>query len=310
MYNRNRRLPAVAVAVLLVVAIAGYVVGHGHSAAASGEDAHTILAAGVQLNYPTGWEQIQAAPTIPDLPLSKAVALAPAGAAAEAGLIIGQLPSGEPGLLPGKFVSRLKYFPHTQEVDLLNTQAYMYVQLVVPGFNQTLTLFVIPDPGGSPTVLACHAPATLSAYMRTCQQIAATLTLVGQSQSYELAPEPAYATKVSAAVDALESERTALRQALSVRVPASTIGTLATHLANGFATAAASLSAVEPSLVAGPAQAALANALGQARTAYMALAAAASAESSSGTASAVKQVDEAEGSVNMALEDFAFLGYE
>jgi hypothetical protein len=309
MYNRNRRLPAVAVAVLLVVAIAGYVVGHGHSAAASGEDAHTIFAAGVQLNYPTGWDQVQTAPTIPDLPLTKPVALAPA-AAAEAGLVIGQLPSGEPGLLPSKFVSRLKYFPHTQEVDLLNTQAYMYMQLVVPGFGQALTLFVIPDPGGSPTVLACHAPATLSAYMRTCQQIAATLTLVGQSQSYELAPEPAYATKVSAAIDALESERTALRQALAVRVPASTIGTLATHLSNGFASAAASLSAVEPSLVAGPAQAALSNALGQARTAYMALTAAANAESSFQTASAVKQVDEAEASVNTALEDFAFLGYE
>ena len=309
MYNSNRRLPILAVLVLLVVAIVGYVTGHGRSAAASGETIRTAFASSVQLDYPSGWRQAASAPVIPGLSIAHPFVLAPDGDAAHAGLVTGALPSGEPSPLPRSFVVRMRYFPHTTEVGLLNTQAYRYSQLSLPGLNRTLTVYVIPNPGGNPTALACYAFAGFSADMGTCEQMAATLTLVGQSQSYGVIPEPGYAEKVKAAIAKLDSERLSLRGELGKRVTPPTVQRLATRLANGFANAAASLSGLEPSFVAGPAQAALSGALGQAHDAYAALAAAANAGSSSRYAAALTQVYEGEASVTVSLESFALLGY-
>jgi hypothetical protein len=140
--------------------------------------------------------------------------------------------------------------------------------------------------------------------MRTCEQIAATLTLVGQSQSYAVVPEPGYASKVSAAIATLDSERVGLRREMGRGAAPGTMRRLAQRLANGFANAAASISVLEPSIVAGPAQAALSAALGQAREAYTALA------SNATSAAALTRVSEGEASVTAALESFALLGYE
>jgi hypothetical protein len=310
MHNSNRKFVALAALVVIAAAILGYLAGHGRPAAASGEYMRTAFAASVQLSYPAGWQRVAAAPEIPGLSFANPVVLAPDGDGANAGLVTGQLPSGEPSPLPRSFVARMRWFPNTQEVDLLNTQAYMYSSLRVPDFDRMLTLYVVPNPGGNPTALACYASTGFSADMRTCGQIAATLTVLGQSQNYSLTPEPGYARKVSASIAALDGERVSLRRAMAQRVvPAAEQG-LATRLAEGFANAAASLSALEPSYVAGQAQATLSGALGQARNAYTGLAAALSAESSSRYAAAITQVNEAEASVNTALESFALLGYE
>jgi hypothetical protein len=204
----------------------------------------------------------------------------------------------------------MRFFPRTVEVGLLNAEAYRYSQLIVPGLERMLTLYVIPNPGGNPTALACYASGGFSADMRTCEQIAATLTLVGQSQSYAVIPEPGYARKVTAAIAKLDVERVALRREMGKRVAPATVQRLATRLANGFANAAGSISLLEPSFVADPAQAALSGALGQARDAYTALAAAANAGSPSRYAAALTQVSEGEASVTVALESFALLGYQ
>jgi hypothetical protein len=304
MYNSNRRLPTLAALVLVAVAILGYLAGHGRSAAASSETIRTAFASSVQFDYPSGWRRVAAAPEIPGLSIAHPFVLAPGGDAAHAGLVTGQLPSGEPSPLPRSFVSRMRLFPHIVEVGLLNAQAYRYSQLSLPGLDRMLTLYVIPNAGGNPTTLACYASAGFSADMRTCEQIAATLTLVGQSQSYTVVPEPGYASKVSAAIAKLDSERVGLRREMGNGVASATVQKLATRLANGFANAAASISVLEPSILAGPAQAALSAALGQAREAYTALAANAT------RAAALTQVSEGEASVTAALESFALLGYQ
>jgi hypothetical protein len=309
MYQSKRKLSILAVAAVVVVATAGYLAGHGRSAAAPVEQVRSASAANVQLDYPVSWQQTASAPEIPHLSITHPVVFAPHGVAANAGLVIGQLPGGEPSPLPRSFVSSLHWFPDTEEVDLLNTQAYMYSRVIVPGFNRTLTLYVVPDPGGYPTVLACYASAAFAAELRTCGQIASTLTLVGQSQSYSLTPEPAYAREVSSSIQALNAERVGVRREMSQQVAPSTVQRLATRLADGYAKAVASLSALEPSFVVGQAQTTLTGALGQARAAYTGLAVAAGAESSSGYASALTQVSGAEANVNAALEDFALLGY-
>ena len=58
---------------------------------------------------------------------------------------------------------------------------------------------MIPNPGGDPTALACYAPSPTSPYMRACEGIVSGVTVVGQSQNFQLTPEAGYAAKIGAA---------------------------------------------------------------------------------------------------------------
>ena len=266
-------------------------------------------AASVLLEYPADWRPAAAAPEIPGLSITHPVALAPNGDVAHAGLVAGQLGGGEASPLPAQFVARLRALPATEVVNLVATQAYRYSQLSVPGFDRMLTLYVIPNPGGNPRVLACYASAGFAAYMRTCEQIVATLRLEGQPPSYGLAPDPGYARHVGALIEVLNGERVTLREGMRRKVTLATVQSLATRLAHGFASAAASLSSLEPTLAVAQARAMLYGSILRARDAYAALAAAAGAGSQSRYSAARAQVYEAEANINTALESFALLGY-
>jgi hypothetical protein len=309
MHAFDRSLPTVMAPILAVVAILGYMAGHDRSRAASGEKSRTIFTTSVLLDYPSDWQPAAAAPGIPDLSIAHPVVLAPDGDAAHAGLLTGQLPGGEPSPLPRRFLARMRRLPDTEVVDLPETQAYRYARLSIPGFDRMLSLYAIPNPGGNPTALVCYASAAFSAYMRTCEQIVATLTLVGQPPSYGLTPEPGYARRLSASIGVLDGQRVALRREMRPGAVPGTVQRLATRLAAGFANAAASLSLLEPSFATDQAQAALSRSILRTRDAYAALAAAATAESPSRSAAARRQVYEAETSVNAMLESFALLGY-
>ena len=295
---------------LIAVAIIGYLVGHGHTGGGSSERLRTASAARVLLNYPSGWRLAAAAPAIPGLTIAHPVVLAPGGDATRAGLITGQLPAGEPSPLPRSFVAGMRRLPDTAVVDLLEVQAYRYSRLSVPGFNQTLTLYAIPNSAGNPTVVACYASAPISAFMRTCEGVVATLTLAGQSQSYDLTPEPVYAGELRASISALDGQRVALRREMRPGAPAATVRRLATSLAGAFAATGTALSRLEPSSTSRPAQAALSASILAARDAYTALASAENAEGPSSSADARRRVYEAEKSVDGALESFALLGYQ
>jgi hypothetical protein len=299
------RVPA-----LLAVALVGYLIGHAHSGAASQEKLRTASAAHVLLAYPSSWRAAAAAPEIPGLAIAHALVLAPGGDSAHAGLLAGDVPAGEPSPLPRPFVARLRLLPDTTVVNLLEVQAYRYARLSIAGFEPALTLYAIPNPAGTPTVLACYASAGFSAYMRRCEQIVTTLTLVGQWQNYDLTPELGYAAKLRASIGALDERRVALRRELRQGAPPAIVQRLATRLAAGFADAAAALSTLEPSSATQQAQATLSASITQARDAYAALAAAAYAESSSLSADARSRVYVAEAGVNVALESFALLGYK
>jgi hypothetical protein len=300
----------VTAAVLVTVAILGYVAGHDRSRAVSEGSQRTIFAAGVLLEYPPGWQAVHAAPAIPGLSLTHSVFLAPGGDGAHAGLLAGRLAKGEPSPLPRQFLARMRSLPSTEVVDLVDTQGYKYGPLRIAGFDPMLSLYTIPNPKGNPsTVIACYASSAFAAYMHACEQSVATLTLAEQSSSYDLVPEPDYARRLSAAVGVLERQRVALRRKMSAGASPRTVQELATRLATGFAGEAASLSLLEAPSVTGQAQAKLSGAILRARDAYEALAAAVSAEDPFRAASAQKQVDEAEASVEEGLERFALLGY-
>ena len=265
------------VLLLFVVAIIGYLAGYHRAPAASGAaSAETTRIA--------------------------------SGASAPAGLLSGQLPAGEASPLPGRFLALARGIPYVEVMNLLDVQAYRYSRLSLPGYDRILDLYVIPNSGGNATALACYASNGFSAYLSQCEQIVAKLTPVGQSQ-YDLTPNTPYARRLGALIEALDRERLRLRSEIRRAAAPAAVGRLATALAGRFATAAASLAALEPPLAAGPAQAALASAILRGRDTYRTLAAAGTAGSLASYDAARRQVDDAEAGVDAGLESFALLGY-
>jgi hypothetical protein len=309
MRRPDQSLTRAVLPVLVLVALIGYLAGHGHSGGAPTEAKRTASAGSVLLAYPPGWRTARTAPAIPGLTIAHAVVLAPNGDAAHVGLVAGQLPAGEPSVLPRPFVASMRTFPETNVVNLVEVNAFRYSRLSIPGYGLALTLYAVPSPAGPPTIIACYASGALLADMRTCQQIVDTLTLTGQAQTADLTPNAAYARGLSTAIRLLDERRGRLRRELALHAAGASMQRLATGLAAVFADTAASLSPLEPSFIAGRAQSALIESIRRTQSAYTALAAATEA-SPAGLAAARAQVYKAEGQVNEALESFAFLGYE
>jgi hypothetical protein len=302
-------LPTFVVPLLILVAVLGYLAGHTRSKSASSVTARTARSVDVVFQYPLGWAPAAAGPQIAGLTLAHATRVAPRGQVANAGLLVGSLPIGEPGPLPAGFVAQLPRLPQTALVDLVEVQAYRYTQLAPRGFAPTLALFVIPSAEGAWTALACYAPSLSSPYMHECEQTVAAVTVAGQSQTYQLTPEPRYAAEISAAITTLDRVRVSLKRELHPQITAARAEQLARGLAAGFSDAAGALGRLVPGVPVEQAQQALATAIRQARAGYDALAAAAAELSVPAYEAAQGRVSTAEASVDRALENFALLGY-
>jgi hypothetical protein len=265
--------------------------------------------ASVLLNYPSSWKQVASPVAIPGFTITHELSLAPGGDPAHAGLLAGGLAQRESTPLPAALVAAFRAQPHTEVVSLLGSEAYRYPHVSLPGFNHELTLFAIPNPGSEGTDLACYASPGSAADMRTCEHIVTTLTLVGQSQSYDLAPNETYARGLTTAVTLLDKQRVAMRREMSQQAPSLTLQRTAGRLAAVFGQTAASLSSLGPTLAVGRAHGALSASLLQARDAYKALAVAVASGGPAGVTAARQQVYAAEASVNRSLQGFALLGY-
>jgi hypothetical protein len=306
----DRRLLLLPAAALVVAVVLGYVAGRGHARALPREQTFTISVGSILLDLPARWHRVSAAPAVPGLAMKRVVALAPGGDPSGAALLAGALPARQASPLPRAFVSRMQKLPTTTVVSLPETQAYRYTDIVIPGLAQSLTIYVVPNSGGDPTALICSANPTHTTDMQACERAIATLTLAGQTQSYDLTPQPEYAQNLSALLTSLDMKRVTLRRGLAGHPSPAGAQHAAVALARAFALAASSLSSLEPTVSGGPAQSALSGALLRARGAYAALAAAAAARSEAQFASARMAVDEAESVVDEALANFALLGYK
>jgi hypothetical protein len=312
----TRSLLPLAAFVLAAVAILGYMAGYRHAPATTPTVTHrettrTVSEAGVLLEYPAGWQPAKASTTVPGLPISHPLMLAPGGNSARAGLLAGQLPSGEPSPLPARFLALLQGTPHTEVVNLIDGQAFRYSHVDVAGYDHALDLYVILYAGRSPTALACYAPqaATSAIYLSQCEQIVAGLTPLGQSSTYDLTPDTGYAQRLGTLIEGLNRERLTLRGDMHSHPAPAAVGKFAATLADRFAAAAASLALLEAPPVAGPMQAALANSILHARDTYRSLSEASTAPGQAGYSAALAQVNATEAGVNTALEGFALLGY-
>jgi hypothetical protein len=303
----TRRLPALVAPVLVTVAILGYLAGHRRAPAAAGERARVAYGANIVLEYPATWKPVRGGAPIPELRVVRPLLIAPGGDSARAGLLSGHLRGDEAGPVPASLLAVLRAAPHTEVVNLLDAEAYRYKRLRL-GSGLRLELYVIPNPAGSPTALACYASPQDSSSLAQCEQIVARLNLVGQGR-YDLSPDAGYARRLGGLIAALERDRLALRREMRPpRTPAAVAGP-AGALADRLGSTAAAIRVLEPPAVAGPAQAALVGSIERARETYRALAGAAAAASPGDMAVAQAHLGEAEAAVDGALETFALLGY-
>lgn len=298
---------------LVLVAVCGYLAGSRHvTSTPAREDlggrARLVSSAGLLLEYPVEWEQAAHPATIPGLSLTGGIGLVPRGSSG-AGLLVGQLPAGEPSPLPAAFLAQLGATPRTEVVNLLSAQAYRYAGLQVHGGPGSLDLYVVPSAsGGAPRALACYAPQRLAAAAQQCERIVSSLSLVGSAPP-SITPEPGYAARLAPLISSLDAARVRERAQMSASSSAAAVAAPARALAGGFGAASSAVSALEAPAAAAAAQAALARALGAAGSAYSRLATAATTESLGEYDSARQQVSEAETGVDEALRSFTLLGY-
>jgi hypothetical protein len=295
--------------VLVVVAIAGYLLGiHRGSTPSITATGALRVASGTNLlvEYPSSWQTVASAPRLAGLKIAGSRVIAPAGNSRTAGLISGQLPAGEAGPLPAAFLALVHGAPHVEVVNLEHVQAYRFSQL--SGYERTLDVYVIPTVGGTPTALVCYAASGSSSFFQQCEQIVATVTLVGET-SFDLSPNASYAGQLGTLIGKLDKERLRLRRKIRASTVTARLSSLASTLAGRFAAASASLVSLEPPQAATAAQAELTTALMSAHAAYVTLSTAAAAEDSAAYSEAEQTVIAAEAGVDTALQNFALLGY-
>jgi hypothetical protein len=299
----------IVVSLLVVVAIVGFVVGRRGAHAVAPETMVAASVASVVLNYPSTWQQVASPPSLPGFAITNELALAPGGNPGHAGLLAGGLAQNEPAPLPASLVALFPAPPRADVVSTVGGEAYRYAGVHVTGFDHALTLFAIPNPRGEETDLACYASQGSSGDLRTCEHIVATATLVGQTQSVDLAPNQAYARGLTTAIALLDRQRVTMRREMSQQAPGLTLQRMASRLAGVFGQAVKSLASLGPSLAVGRAHAALAASLLQAEDAYNAFAAAIAEGGPAGVTAARQQVYASEASVDKSLQGFALLGY-
>jgi hypothetical protein len=308
-----------AVPVLVLAAVVGFLIGAVRPSAAPpsvgvlvrGNSSHVNP---VVLEYATpGWSSASHAIVVPGLALTHEIALAPRAHPTGTGLIAGRAAEDDPGPLPAGLLARLPAPPKAEVVSLLEAQAYRYRRLTPADLGVDLTLYVVPDGKGSGITIACYAQrsSNVNARLGKCERLVSTLTLALNSAQFslDLTPDPQYARQVTAVVASVDRTRVALRATLHRRASTASVSRLATQLAEAFAEASRSLSALQPPLPAARAQATLADALSATHQAYLELARAAETADQTGYGAARTRVGVAEARFAAALNGYALLGY-
>jgi len=307
--SSRARLRQGVIPVLAVLAICGYLLGSrgGSSPSTNASGALKVLSGtNLLLEYPVGWQPAASAPGLAGLKITGARTLAPDGKSSIAGLVSGRFPANEASPLPTAFLALVHGPPQVEVVNLTHAQAYRFGH--VRGYERTLDVYEIPAVGGIQTALVCYAASSAVAYLKQCEEIVATVTLVGLTP-FDLSPNEAYANKLATLIGGLDAERLTLRREIRSSTTPARLSALSSALARRFATAANSLALFEAPQAASAAQAALDSALQDANRGYGALSAAAAAEDSSAYGEAERKVQAAEARVDAALRNFALLGY-
>jgi hypothetical protein len=265
-----------ALAVAVLAAVAGFLLGGG-SGGSSATFGDSASAGYVELSFPTGWQRLASAPTIPGLTFSQSLALAPikgVASGATAQLLAGEVDASGPSLLPAAFTAALNGAPPRPEPVRVGTlEAYRYSGLSVRGLTGRLVLYVVPTTSGVVTVACLGSTATVPVQ---CAQIAATLKLNGAT-AFALGPSPRYAAALGRTFGALHSALAAGTADLRAASSAAAQAAAAQRIAAAYRSAASALTQLSVSPAVRSIDASIAGSLATLGRDYAALAAAAGA---------------------------------
>jgi hypothetical protein len=307
------RIPSVALPLLVALAVIGYLAGSHRPQSSSlqgqtgaGEVSSTP---DLTIEHPRGWVRSGDGPLIPGLSAAGQLRLTPRGAEPGAvGLLSGTLDRGDTSLLPAALRGRLSRIPQTEVVNLDAMQAFRFRGLTLAGLNSSLDLYVLPTSGSGATALACYAPTPASGQLRECEQIVATLTLVGQAAE-DLTPDPTYRQGLAGVLAGLRARRARGAETLAGNPARTAFAAVVEAAAARYGAGAKALAALEPPPVAAAAQSALTEAIHHAGLADRGLAEAVDSNSAAGYSRARVRLLDAEGALQASLGSFALLGY-
>ncbi len=292
---------------LLALAV-GYATGSGHSAPASA--ASSVPGSSVTLEYPVSWREASLPLALGGLGLQREMVLAPRGDASGGGLLAAGIDEGG-DLLPGALLAKLAGALEGEAISLIGSLAFRYENLSIIGSDIHLTAYSIPAGSDRYTVALCFAPPGGAPTRARCEQIveSSQAPAEGADGFAELAPQPSYAGRLSAALKVLQRVRAQAHAAMAGTPTATTVARAAAHLAGAFADAAAALGKLDPPAIAESANSEVERAMLTTELAYAALAEAASAASNGSFAVARRRVQQAEAGFARALDGLALLGY-
>ena len=304
---------------LIVAAVLALVAGLllGGSSGSSGSAFTDSASAGyVELSFPSSWQRLGGAPTVPGLTFSQPLALS-TGAAAGASstysasssqrLLAGEVGASGPSLLPASFTAALHgTLPHPEAVRLGAYEAYRYSGLSVHGLASPLTLYTVPTTGGVVTIACLGSTATASGSQ--CAQIAATLKLNGTT-AFGLAPSQQYASALGSIFGTLNNAVNTGTAHLSAASSAAAQAAAASQLAAAYTTASRALAKLSVSPAVQSINANLAASLAALGRDYAALATAARAGNEAAYARAQHAIGSDGARTTSALAALSQAGY-
>jgi Protein kinase domain len=306
----RRRVVALGSLGVVVLAVAGFLIGSSGGDSDSPSLSSSASAGTVELRFPSTWQRAGEAVAVPGISFNRPIALEPAGDAGGAGLKAGPVDAVGPTLLPERFLRLLGgKRPSGEPVELGRLEAIRYTDLEPKGFEGALTVFAVPTTNGVATTACAAPPGTSETVANECEQIAGSLRLVN-ANAFPLEPDKAYASVLNRTIDDLNEARDKqLEQAREAKSPDVQAAAL-DALAASYDDAAGRLSEVSISPAVKPANAAIVSALSAGADAYRGMAGAARANQEGAYEAAGDRAREADAELQRALARLQVLGYE
>jgi hypothetical protein len=300
-------LGVLAVVVVAAAAVGGWQVAGEESSEGPAPERSRVSNGDLAVSHGGAWRE-EGPAAVPGLAMEDPIALAPRGAAADAGqLTAGFVRARGPCLLPAAFRDRLSRSPRCDDrVRLGRLEAVRHTGLRARGVEGRMSVYAVPTGAGVATV-ACTGRA-VAGNGESCEAAASTLAL-RDVRSYPVRPIRGYAARVDRAMERLNGRRTPDRARLSsARLPGGQ-ARLARRLSGWYADAHRDLDRVRVSPVDREAHDGLVRALAGTRDAYGGMAAAAVRADAAGWRRARAGVRRGEAAVQRALRGLERLGY-
>jgi serine/threonine protein kinase len=290
---------------LLALVVIGFLLGSsgGGDEESDSGGGRAVTAGALEFSTPEDWRAASKPAEIPGLSFEGgATTLAPNAQAAEGTMSAGFTDATGPALLPAGMLESLSKPPEQNDpVKLGDLEAWRYRDLKPEGFDQSLTMYVVPTTEGVATV-SCAAPAgKADAFLPDCEGAATSLVLT-TGDAYPLGPDEDYLEALDNTIGKLNSERSRQTQALRRARTGPGQARAARSLRDSYSAAAKSLGGLEISPAIVPANAALVKALRKTSAGYNTMAGGARANSRSRYNRGLRTVRAGERDVNAALK--------